>query len=80
LRRGLCPDRGGDPAIEHDQDLHLRGGARRDRRHLDDDITSNGGSIADAIDADITSGGTLPLSYQLLSLLRPRNWARRSTT
>jgi outer membrane autotransporter protein len=38
---------------------------------LDDDITSNGGSIADAIDAYITSGGTLPLSYQLLSLLSP---------
>lgn len=38
---------------------------------LGDDITDNGGSLVDAIDAYVTNGGTLPLSFQLLALLSP---------
>jgi uncharacterized protein with beta-barrel porin domain len=36
---------------------------------LGDDITSNGGSISDALDDYITRVGPLPLSYQLLSVM-----------
>lgn len=42
---------------------------------LGDDITKNGGSIVDAIDAYVTDGGTLPLSFQLLALLSPTELA-----
>jgi uncharacterized protein with beta-barrel porin domain len=42
---------------------------------LDDDITQNGGSIADAIDDYVANGGTLPLSFQILALLSPTELA-----
>ncbi len=42
---------------------------------LGDDITKNGGSIADAIDDYVANGGTLPLSFQILALLSPTELA-----